>query len=265
MPRFQDRKSKMLAMKGQSRPVFNTAKGGKASKFGDKGANFNRLRGLQARQQSYSGSNASVARSNQDDAWEGTTGEGDADAGGGEGMGEGQDVVTSPSLDNVAGNTGGGSMGSPGLSPGVTNCQEFPDYPGCESVAEWQWAEDLCNSLIYAAAICAFIGALAITAANSATGTLFGAPAGEALRAIGMLMSGAAVLMGGIVAGLALWMGFAHGQVASSIMFTIGGGFAIAAGLLAMIGDSSKAAAQATWPALGAGISGLVANMLGRL
>ncbi|MDA8132033.1 MAG: hypothetical protein M0011_11070 [Elusimicrobia bacterium] len=149
MPKFDQRKSKMLAMKGGARPVFGGAKAGSKGTIG-KGA-FNQAKGMRAIQKSYTGNSIDGARSTQDKAWEGTTGEGDASGGAGLSDG-GAGIVTSPSLDNADGMHGGGALGN-GTDPGTPTT---PDVPKDVS----PWADLLAQSMqsLLMAALLAYIG-----------------------------------------------------------------------------------------------------------
>ena len=263
MPRFQDRKSKMLAMKGASRPVFTSGKTGKSSRFGGNNKGNRQLKALQARQQSYTGSNASSLRSNQDAAWEGTTGAGLADGEGGDGMGEGQDVVTSPSMDNAGGSSSGGGDTGPGIIPEVKNCQQDPNQYGCESIAPWEGLANACEKLVYASAALATIGAGLITLAYGLEGSVFGAEAGAAIHAIGMFLCGVAALLAAIALGCAIALGVKYGQALSATFYGIGAGLAATGAILAMTGEPESAFISTMWWTAGAGVSGLIASMLG--
>jgi len=261
MPKFDSRKGKMLSMKGSPRPVFGGAKAGKKGALAP-GA-FGQAKGMKAMQQSYSGSSIDSARSTQDKAWEGSTGEGDASAGGA-GLSEGgAGLVTSPSLDNSGSGGGGGGTGTP-AEPVI------PEPPPATNVSPWGSLTTMAMMLILMSALLAGIGAKLISMGDKMiqTGTAMGpygaalVAAGTSLRGIGMALAGVALALGIAATIMGIMIMQQHGQATMGTLYTIGGGCATAAAGMAMAGVSLGPITP-IWMAAGAGVIALIGSMLG--
>lgn len=251
MPKFDSRKGKMLAMKSQARPVFSGAKAGAGKKAGP-GA-FNQAKGLRATQKSYSGSSIDSARSTQDKAWEGSTGEGSASGGAGLGDG-GAGIVTSPSLDNTTGAGGGGGTGTP-AEPVV------PDVTGKEDASPWAGLPQMAMSMILLSAVLSALGAFLIWMGTCTT-WLVGA--GQAIAAVGRVLCFVALILAAAAAVMGVMMMFQHGQMLLGTLYTIGGGVAAVGAYKAMTGDmSSSLMINTLWMSGIAGAMALIGSMLG--
>lgn len=261
MPKFDQRKNKMLSMKGTARPVFGGAKAGKKGSIGA-GA-FNQAKGMRDIQKSYKGDTADGARSTQDKAWEGTTGD-DAAAGGGAGLSDGgAGIVTSPSLDNVGDTSAGGGGGTP-AEPVV------PDASLPTDISPWSSLTSMAMMLILMAALLAGIGSKLVNMGTTmiAEGTAslpYGAPlvaAGTAIRGIGMLLAGIAIALGLAATIMGIMIMKQQGQQQMGTLYTIGGGVAMAAGGMAMAG-ANIGPITPMWMAAGAAVIALIGSMLG--
>jgi len=252
MPKFDSRKGKMLAMKGQSRPVFSGAKAGAGKKAGP-GA-WNQAKGMRDMQKSYSGSNIDTARSTQDKAWEGSTGEGDA-SGSGAGLSDGgAGIVTSPSLDNGSGAGGGGGSGT-AAEPVV------PEVTGNTDASPWKGLPEMAMMMILLSAVLGALGAFFIWMADC-TDWLVGA--GEVFRAIGLALCAVALIMAAAAVVMGVMMMFQHGQMLLGTLYTIGGGIAAVGAYKAMTGDmSDELMINTLWMAGIAGAMALIGSMLG--
>lgn len=243
MPKFDARKNKMMAMKGSARPVFGGSKAGKRGTFGS-GA-FNQAKGLRATQKQFSGSSIDSARSTQDKAWEGSTGEGEA--GGGAGLSDGgAGIVTSPSLDNVGNSGGGGGTDTPDASA--------PDASGPTDVSPWSSLTSTIMILVMVSALLSFI-------ASKLSGTIFGYP-------IAVIVAGIALAIGIMALVMSVMLMAQHGQALMGGLYVLGSGLACAAAGMALAGASESVmapgpAATVMWLAAGAGIIGLLGSMLG--
>ncbi len=241
MPKFDQRKNKMMAMKGSARPVFGGSKAGKKGTFGS-GA-FGQAKGMRATQKSYSGTSIDSARSTQDKAWEGSTPDGSAD--GGAGLSEGgAGVVTSPSLDNSS--SGGGGGGADGADANV------PDASGPTDVSPWASTVQTIMMLVLVSAI---LSAIASKLCQAKITYVFGA----VIAAIAAILGVIAIVMA---------IGLMGSQALMGGLYLLGGGLAVAAAAMALMTDSSGVLAPGTatsmmWLAAGAGIIGMLGSMLG--
>lgn len=256
MPKFDSRKNKMLAMKGSARPVFGGAKSGKSGKIAP-GA-FGQAKGMRAIQQSYSGASIDGARSTQDKAWEGTTGEG-AVSGGGAGLSDGgAGIVTSPSLDNSGSGGGGGGAGTP-QEPTV------PDAPAPTNVSPWAGVLNQIAMLLMLAAVLSALGSMLIKVANSMSTAVVAGVIAQALRIAGYIMAGLAMAIGAYVIYLAATevMG-KYGQTFLGSVYMIGGVTAIVAGGMAMAGAFGMVAMfNPMWMSAATAAISLIGGMLG--
>jgi hypothetical protein len=244
MPKFDNRKGKMLAMKGSARPVFGSSKAGKKGAIGS-GA-LNQAKGMREIQKSFTGTSADGARSTQDKAWEGTTGD-DTASGSGAGLSDGgAGIVTSPSLDNVDGISGGGGTDVPDSS--------IPDGSGNTDVSPWGSIITAILALIMISAVLSFI-------ASKLSGTIFGYP-------IACIVAGIAIALAGIALVMSIMLMAQHGQMLLGGLYTIGAALAIMAGIAAFAGGSDAVmgpgpATTIMWLAAGAGVVTLIGSMLG--
>lgn len=240
MPKFDARKGKMMAMKGSTRPVFGGSKAGKRGTFGS-GA-FNQAKGLRATQKQFSGSSIDSARSTQDKAWEGATGDGES--GGGAGLSDGGGgVVTSPSLDNVGNSAGGGGADTPDASA--------PDASGPTDVSPWASTLSTIMMLVLAAAALAFV---ASKLCASATPWIYW---------LGVVIAIIAAALA--VVAMALAISIMGSQALLGTLYLIGGGLALAAAIAAFAGSSESVMAPGAeyvvWLAGGAAVIGLMGSM----
>jgi hypothetical protein len=243
MPKFDQRKSKMMAMKGSARPVLSSTKGGKSAKAGP-GA-FNQANALNKTQRSYTGSNIDSARSTQDKAWEGSTGEGGTSATGAGISDGGAGIVTSPSIDNGSGSTGGGSVGD--TNAGV------PDTGTPTEDSPWSGQPQMAMQLILLSAILSAIGAWIISIAQGPLAWL--KFVGYALCIIAMGLALAAIAIG-------IKLMFTHGQAMLGTIYTIGGGLALVGAIMAFQGNPGQAMnTNVLWMAGIAGILSMMGSM----
>ncbi len=267
MPKFDQRKGKMLAMKGSARPVFSGSKAGKRGAFGT-GA-FSQAKGLKATQKAYTGTSADSARSTQDKAWEGSTPDG-ATGGSGAGLSDGgAGVVTSPSLDNTGSSGGGGDTGT-SSEPTVA------EAPAPTNVSPWKSLTMMAMMLILMSAVLSGIGAKLITMGDAMIkeGTameavFYTAPAGAAmvasgtaLRGMGMALCGVAIALGAAAVIMGIMIMTSFGQKMLGTIYTIGGGVAIGAAAMAMTGTSIGPITPMVMSAA-AGVIALIGSMLG--
>jgi hypothetical protein len=253
LPKLDSRKGKALAMKGSARPVFSGAKAGKKGAIAP-GA-FGQAKGMKAIQQSYTGGSIDSARSTQDKAWEGSTGEGAASSGGAGVSEGGGGIVTSPSLDNGPATGGGGGTGTP-AEPAI------PDTPAPTNVSPWGSLTTMAMMLILMSALLSGIGAKLITIGDKLMLTPYTAAIGATIRGIGMLMAGIALALGLAATIMGIMIMQQHGQSALGTVYTIGGGVATAAAGMAMAGVSLGPITPA-WMAAGAAVIALIGSMLG--
>lgn len=241
MPKFDARKNKMMAMKSSARPVFGGSKAGKRGTFGS-GA-YNQAKGLRATQKQFSGTSIDSARSTQDKAWEGATGDGEA--GGGAGISDGgAGIVTSPSLDNTSSSGGGGGADTPDASA--------PDASGPTDVSPWANTVQTIMMLVLVSAILSAIASKLCQA--------------KITYVIGAVIAAIAAVLG--VIAIVMAIGLMGSQALMGGLYLLGGGLAVAAAAMALMTDSSGVLAPGTatsmmWLAAGAGIIGLLGSMLG--
>ena len=250
MPKFDQRKNKMMAMKSSARPVFGGSKAGKRGTFGS-GA-FSQAKGMRATQRTYSGSSVDSARSTQDKAWEGTTNDGSADTGAGISDGGGAGVVTSPSLDNTSSGGGGGDTGVADTSA--------PDASAPTDVSPWADAVSMAMTMILLSCVLSAVGAYLISLAE-ATAAIVGA--GGWLYTIGMALC----LMAALMAAYAIWQAITimtqHGQGLLGTVYLLGGAAAMAAAIVAMSGTPGSLSGTALVLAAAGGVIALIGSMLG--
>jgi len=245
MPKFDNRKGKMLAMKGSARPVFGSSKAGKKGSIGA-GA-MNQAKGMREIQKSFTGTSADGARSTQDKAWEGTTGD-DAASGSGAGISDGgAGIVTSPSIDNI-GSTGGGG------GTDVPDAGDVPDASSPTDVSPWASLVTAILALIMISAVLSFI-------ASKLSGTIFGYP-------IACIVAGIAIALAAIALVMSIMLMAQHGQTLLGGLYTIGAALAIMAGIAAFAGGSDAVmgpgpATTIMWLAAGAGVVTLIGSRLG--
>jgi hypothetical protein len=242
MPKFDQRKNKMLAMKAPSKALFSKAKSANGAKVG-KGA-YNQAKGLHGIQTSYTGANIDSARSTQDKAWSGTTGDGSTDATGAGVSNGGAGIVTSPSLDNGSGSTGGGSVGSEGNA-------SVPDTSNPASVSPW--ASLISRIMMLLMISCILIGVAALVAKIPVYGKMIA----MILAAIAAALALAAIVM-------AIQLMSTYGQTMLGMLYMIGGGLVMAGAIMAISGMDKFAKGTLLtplWLAAGAGIVGLMGSM----
>lgn len=253
MPKFDSRKGKMLAMKGSARPVFSGAKAGSKKPIGA-GA-FGQAKGMRDIQKSFSGTSIDGARSTQDKAWEGSTGEGDA-SGSGAGLSDGgAGIVTSPSLDNAGSGGGGGGTGD-------LDNPTIPETP--TSMDNTPWAGLANKAMMYillSAALSAAGGAL-VKVGQKLMAVNYTATIGMVLWGIGIALCVAALVLGLMALMNGITIMSQHGQAMQGIIYMLGGGVAMAAAVMGMTG-ASIGPVTPMWMSAIAGIVGLGGSMLG--
>lgn len=265
MPRFQERKGKLLAMKGAARPVFSKGDKGKAAKFTGSGRAWNSARFTAKTQARYGGANAELAAGAQNAAWQGETGTGGAEA---EGMGEGEQIVTSPSIDNVNGKTGGG-----GSSGNYTPTIPKSPCPACDSLmsgdsktymkcvldkcppedlSPWSKTASACNILILAACALALIG-----------GALVNVKVPPWVAIVGYVICAIAIACAAVAVGLAIYLGVEYKQGWMAAIYGVGAGLAGTAAIMALTGNAGSAAAvPVSWVAMAAMLCSSIAGTL---
>lgn len=237
MAKFDQRKGKMLAMKAASRPVFSSSKAGKKGQFGT-GA-FGQAKGMRATQKTYSGSSIDSARSTQDKAWEGSTGTGDASGGAGLSDG-GAGIVSSPSLDNGTGSTGGGGEEA-----------NIPEATPTTDVSPWKSDISNCMSMILMSCVLSFI------ASKLCASKVFW------IYVVGVILAIAALLMA--LYALVIAIKLMGSQMLLGSLYLLGAGLAVASAVMALMGASkgagTPAATEIMWLAAGGGLIGLMGSM----
>lgn len=254
-PRFEQRK-KMLAMTGSKRPVFSNAKSAKARAVG-KGA-FAQAKGIRSMQKTYSGTLADQQRSTQDKAWEGSTPEGETAGGTGVSPGGESDIVTSPSLDNT-------SSSVPQNEPGITAT------PTAANVSPWGALPQMAMMLIMMSSMLSVIGAMLIMQAHELAAqpdpTGSSQAAAAAMKAMGTVICSIAIGLAAAAIMIGALLVLTFSQAMMGAIYMIGGGVALAAGIVGVAaGDSSEASmAIVTWMAAIAGIISTLASMFNSL
>ncbi len=246
MPKFDQRKNKMLAMKGSARPVFGGSKAGKKGAIGA-GA-FNQAKGMRDIQKSYTGTSIDGARSTQDQAWEGTTGEGSVSDGGAGLSDGGAGIVSSPSLDNAGDGGGAGGGGTP-AEPTI------PEAPPATDVSPWAGLLQQAMMYILLSAILSAIGGALVQAGRSAGGWW-----GPIIMAIGYAFCAIALGLGAMALMAGIQVMSSYGQALLGSVYMIGGGVAMAAAVMAMTGKSIGSITP-MWMSAIAGVIGLMASM----
>lgn len=237
MPKFDARKAKMTAMKPSSKPIFSKGSASKKGKFGT-GA-FGQAKGMRSAQKSYVGDKADSLAHKENVAWTGTTAEGSAD--GGTGLGDGgAGIMSSPSLDNAGGSSGGGGGGTP-------EEPTTPDVPGPTDVSPW--ASLVSQAMMY----------LMLSAMLSAIASQI--PSGYPWGILKIILGIAALLLGlmAMINGIKIMS--SHGQMWLGLVYTIGGGVAVAAAAMSMMSKSPPV--NPLILSAVAGVCGLIGSMLG--
>src|SRR3989338_445089 len=252
MPKFDARKNKMLAMKGNARPVFSGAKAGGKGSYGPK--SLGQAKGLRNQQKSYTGKEVDQMRSTQDKAWTGSTAEGNVGAGGA-GLGDGgAGVMTSPSLD-----TGGSSGGGGGA--GVGNEPVVPPATPPTDDSPWKGLPEKAMALIVLSVGLAVAGSLLVDAGYAAAAVV---GAGTWMITAGKILCGiaAAIAVGAIIIGIQLMA--SHGQSMMGAIYTLGGGVSATRGVLAGWGDPTTSLSAPSMMLLAAAaVVSLFGSMMG--
>ena len=242
-PKFDQRK-KLLAMTGSKRPVFSTAKGGKSGPIG-KGS-LAQMKGLRNMQKSSTGNKADEKRSNQDRAWEGSTPDGSV---GGTGVTEGQGgsgIMTSPSLDNTPGGGGGGDTPDPATPPG---------NPAKTDESPWAGLPEQAMMLIMLSAALSVVGGI-LCNMKGVPYVIF-VVIGIILCLIAMALAVAAIVIG-------IRLMTQYGQGMMGTIYTIGGGIALIAAVMAITGNMTMSTScNALWIAAIAAIIAMLGSMAG--
>ncbi len=255
MPKFQERKGKLLAMKAGARPVFSSGKGGKPAKFNDGTKSWNQARAMNAKQRSYTGSKVDQAAATQNEAWTGTTATGDAGAGLAEGDG-GAGIVTSPSLDNASGGTGTGDTGTNGPATFNDPCPSS-DYAACaEDISPWKALASKCMMMILASALLSIVGAVLVNMKSVPY-------IGMILYALGLAICAIAAAMAVMAIVYAVMLGTQFKQAWMATIYGIGGAIALAGAVGAMMGSFKASLTNLLWIAGAASVCAMIGSMLG--
>ncbi|MDQ7772417.1 MAG: hypothetical protein RDU13_02715 [Elusimicrobiales bacterium] len=242
-PMQSPKKGKLTAMGAQKQAV----RGGKSAAASKKAKGaFNQANAVRDVQKTYGATNIDSMRSTQDQAWEGTTGEGDVSGGAGLGTGAGgAGIVTSPSLDNSGSGGGSGDYGTPGE-------YNYTD-PGNFDISPWASMASTAMMLIMLSAALSAIG-----------GVLVNIKVPPWVSVIGMIICGIAIAIAvaAIVMGAMIISQF--GQSLLGGIYIAGGTVAVLAGAAAMSGNVAKAIGiTPLWLSAIAGILGLLGSMAG--
>lgn len=248
VPRYDQLKGKITAMKPSSRPVLTSGKAVKKANFG--AGSFGQAKGLRATQQSYTGREIDQMAGTQSKAWEGATPDGSVSggagiSGGGAGNG-GAGIMSSPSLDSASGGGAGGGMNTP-------DEPTIPDASSPLNVSPWTDMLSKIMTLVLISAVLSVIGAL-LRASHH-----------PLLQMIGMMLCLAAAALAVMAIIMAIQVMSSFGQAMLGMVYMIGGGVALAAAVKAMQGNAGEAVAPIVyWLAAAAGAMGLIASMLGK-
>ena len=249
-PKFDQRK-KLLAMSSSKRPVFSSAKGKKSGQIG-KGA-FAQAKGLRATQKTGMGSNADQQRSTQDKAWEGSTADGTAGGGAGVTPGEGgSGIVTSPSLDNTNTSGGGGNQPDPVIN----------DTPTSTDVSPWAGLPQKAMMLIMLSAMLSAIGGWVVKLGKQLMAVPYTASIGAFVYGIGILICTIALAVAAMAIMIGVKLMSTFGQTMLGSIYTLGGGVATTAAIMAMTG-ANIGPITPLWMSAIAGILGLLGSMAG--
>ncbi len=244
LPKFQDRKNKLLAMNSKKFGVSKAS--GISVKKGDAGKSLGRAQAIKNTMRSYQGGNSDTLRATSDAAWEGTTSEGTTGLGG-EGLSNGgAGIVETPSsLNDVT--PGGGGAGD----------YSYPDTTGYDIDNPWGNMLDQALMYLMLAAGLAYAGSLLVQAGKSAGGWW-----GIALMIAGWIMCIAALLLAIKVIMSAIDLMGKYGQAKLGTIYLIAGVAAAAAAGLAMAGQwSAGAAGYVSYFAGAAAILALLGSM----
>src|SRR3989338_5157331 len=232
MPKFDARKNKMLAMKGNARPVFSGAKAGGKGSYGPK--SLGQAKGLRNQQKSYTGKEVDQMRSTQDKAWTGSTAEGDVSGGAG-----------------VGGGGGAGVGNEPVVPPATPPTDDSP----------WKGLPEKAMALIVLSVGLAVAGSLLVDAGYAAAAVV---GAGTWMITAGKILCGiaAAIAVGAIIIGIQLMA--SHGQSMMGAIYTLGGGLAATGAILAGWGDPTTSLSAPSMMLLAAAaVVSLFGSMMG--
>ncbi len=254
LPKFQDRKNKLLSMNAKKFGVNKAA--GINAKKGHAKKTLGRAQAIRNTMTGYKGSNSDTLRSTADAAWEGTTGEGAAGIGG-EGISNGgAGIVETPSSLNDVGATGGGAGVNDLNYP--TNANYDIDNP---------WGNMLENMLmmLMGAALASFAGGLLVKTGKPMTQSGFWP---TVIAGWALVIAGWALIIGAIIASIAVIkmsidLMTKYGQAKLGTIYLIAGIAALAAAGLALAGavGSTGAAALVGYFAGAAGILAMLGSM----
>lgn len=258
LPKFQDRKNKLLAMSGNKK--ITVGKGNMVKGIKDKSsrsASLNQAMSIRATQRQYKGGKVDSLRSTQDAAWESTTGDGEATGGSGLSDG-GAGLLQTPSAINEVSdyNAPNSDMNIP------ANFNSDKDNPWGNKV------DEAMNLLTMAAAFSVAASLLVKWGKQLMAKTGFLWYVGLALVIAGIALAAIAMSYALKVMGIGKDLRHAYGQEKLGSMFMIAGGAAMVGAALAMIGGFSAAfgggvgvAAVGMYFAGAAGIMALFASM----
>lgn len=246
-------KGKLTAMAAAKQAVRGSKSASAAKKA--KGA-FNQANAVRDVQKSYGATNIDSMRSTQDQAWEGTTGEGDVSGGAGLGTGDGgAGIVTSPSLDNASSGGGSGDYDTPGE-------YNYED-PGATDISPWNDAASSAMTNLLLAAVLAVAGGYLISAGKKLINNPYTMVAGWALiiAGVGMCLTALYLAVDAMIKGFEIMN--EHGQGIMGMIYVLGGIAGMANAILCMVnGFSEKPVVDKTTVLWLAAITGLV-GMLG--
>ena len=245
MPKFNERKGKLMAMTGAARPITSASKAAKHANVG-KGA-WNQSNALHNVQKSAgSGSKADTLRYTQDAAWTGNTAGGATTEGAGLGDG-GAGIVTSPSLDNATSSGGGSTAGGSGVS--IPECTGSDTECASHEEQPWEKLAHDAEMLIMLAAVLSIAGAALVNVKVPPWIAILGyiVCALAALAAVAALVLGAIIMKDNFLVGT---------------IYCIGGAVAAAGAAEACFGDPTKGAMTTVlWVAAASGVIALIGGM----
>ncbi|OGS17390.1 MAG: hypothetical protein A2234_02100 [Elusimicrobia bacterium RIFOXYA2_FULL_58_8] len=249
MPKFNERKGTLLAMKGGARPVFTSGKGGKPSKFSGQGKTMNQLGAMRNVQKTYTASDGmDAARYTMDKAWEGTTADGETPP-----------VLDDGFSDNAIVDTGISQSGSGSSGGGINTDYQYEEPCASKCAADdmdcvnacfldespWQPSVDKCKKWINTSLWLTGIGAALIVSA--AAGLLVLGMGAAAMVAKGEFLCGLGAAAAVWAMKIAVWdIGIKHEQGWMAAIYGLG---AAAAGTAAALGCWGNIMAAAMAPA----------------
>ena len=139
----------------------------------------------------------------------------------------------------------------------------IPAATSPEDVSPWASLASQCMMLLLLSAVLSAIGSAFVKASYTATGTIFGAPAGAVLYAIGIGFCVVAALAAVAALVMGLQIMTEHGQTMLGMIYMIGSGCAIAAAFMGMAGLFGMSTMfSPMWMAAAAGVIAMIGSMM---